>query len=98
VELNSASGLLNMLALQAWAYDRAVKQAEQADTASTRISWLSVALECAYGVAEIAGRLRDVRPTMANRIANTWRDLAAGIAVDRAKVVQDRKAESVGRV
>jgi hypothetical protein len=76
-------------------------EGEQADTVSARISWLSAALECAYGCAEFAGRLRDLHPNAANRIANTWRDLAARIVVDRAKVVEDRKAELVklvGRV
>jgi hypothetical protein len=101
MDLDSANGLLDMLALQAWSYDLAVQQVEQADMASARISWLSAALECAYGCAEIAGRLRDVHPNAANRIANTWRDLAAGIAVAREKVVRDRRAdlaELVGRV
>jgi hypothetical protein len=95
VELDSANGLLDALGLESWNFSRCVEQADRADCASTRISWLTGALESAYGCAEIAGRLRDVHPNMANRIANTWRDLAAEIAVDRNRVVENRRAELV---
>jgi hypothetical protein len=89
----SASGLLDALALEGWNFGRCVEQAEHSGCASSRYSWLSAAFESACACVEIAGRLRDVHPNAANRIAGTWRDIAAKAAVDRDRVIEARRAE-----
>jgi hypothetical protein len=96
VEVNSAHGLFDVLKLEAASFGQAVALAEQADTTAEQISWLSVAIEAAFGCCELCGRLRDVDPDRADEVANKWRDLVADYMVRRHQVVENRKAELVG--
>jgi hypothetical protein len=96
VDINSAHGLFDVLKLEAAHFGQAVAVAEQADTTTEQISWLSIAIESAFACCELCGRLRDIDPDRANEIANKWRDLAADYAVRRDEVVQNRKAELAG--
>jgi hypothetical protein len=93
VDFQSTHGLFDVLKLEAANFGQAVALAEEADTASARISWLGAAIEAAFACCEICGRLRDIDPDRANEVANKWRDLAADYAVRRHLLVESRRAE-----
>ena len=88
-----ANGILDLIELETANYRRCLKEAEGSEVASTRISWLSAALESVHAAAEMAGRLREHNPDAADRLVNRWRDEAARLAVQRHKVVENRRAE-----
>jgi hypothetical protein len=95
VEEQSAHSLLNMVELEAWNYARCLKQAKSTEVASSRISWLSAAIESAFANVEMAGRLREFHPDAANNLAYAWRNAAADLCVRRHEVVQNARAELI---
>jgi hypothetical protein len=96
MDTNSAHVLFDLLGLQAGEFGRAVDQANEAATTTERISWLSVAVEAAFGCIELAGRLRDINPAKADDLASQWRDSAIDLVVRRHEVVENRRAELGG--
>jgi hypothetical protein len=93
VDISKARGLFDVAKLEAANFGAAVARAEEADTTSARVDWLSIAIDSAFACCEIYGRLRDIWPDRANEVANKWRNLAADLCVRRHEVVQNRRAE-----
>jgi hypothetical protein len=93
VEERSAHSLLNMIELEAWNHARCLEQAKSTEVASSRISWLSAAIESAFANVEMGGRLREFHADAATNLANKWRDAAADLCVRRHEVVENRRAE-----
>jgi hypothetical protein len=84
-----------MVELEAANFARCLTQAKTTEVASSRISWLSAAIESAFANVEMAGRLREFHPDAATNLANKWRDAAADLVVRRHEVVENAKAELV---
>jgi hypothetical protein len=97
MEDREASGILDFVELEAANYARACSLAKQASSVSERISWLSAAVESAFGACELVGRLREFHPDAADNLCNRWRDAAADLSVRRAKLVEERRAELADR-